>query len=108
MVKRAGIIQVGLAGGSIGFQRLNDLQLALIESLLAGFTNVEVDQFLVVRGRTQTLKLEILQARAIQFGADRIFVGRMRELHIDQGSSAEINAPAGCRARTAWKTRPPR
>src|ERR1700757_1887736 len=87
------IVQVRLSRRSMGFQRLNNLELALIESLLAGLTHVQVDQLLVIGDRTQTLKLEITQARMIQLGADRIFVRRVRELHINQRSTAEVNSP---------------
>jgi hypothetical protein len=39
------------------------------------------------------LKFEIPEAGAIQFGADRVLVGRVGELHIHKGSAAEVYAP---------------
>ena len=82
-----------LARGSIGFQRLDDLRLALIERLLAGFPHVEIDQHFVVRGHAVALDFGIVQAGAIHGGAHRVVVGRVRELHVHQRSAAEINAP---------------
>ncbi len=65
MDKKAGIVQIDFARRSLGFKRLDDLQLALIERLLAGFPDVEVDQLLIIRNITQTLKFKIPQARAV-------------------------------------------
>src|ERR1700687_223853 len=87
------IVQVRLSRRSMGFKRPNDLQLALIQRLLAGLAHVEINQLLVIRDRTQTLKFEIPQAGMIQLGADRVFVRRVRELHINQRSAAEVYSP---------------
>ena len=91
--KETGVIQVGLAGGSILLQRLDDLHLALIESFFAGFADIEVDEHLVQRGPIVRLNFGIFQASTIQIRADRVHVRRVRELHIDQRSAAEIDAP---------------
>ena len=55
--------------------------------------HIEVNQLLVVRSHTVALELEIAQARVIDLGANGVFVRRVCELHIDERSTAEVDAP---------------
>ena len=55
------------------FERLNDLRLALVQSLFAGLLNVERDQHLVIRNWAVPLHAGVLETGAI----DVIVDGRM-------------------------------
>ena len=102
--QRTGIVQILLSRRRVALERVNNSGLALIERLFAGFLERKVDQhFVVGRG----LNAEIVQARPIHGGANRLIVRGMRELDLDQRAAAEVNAQRVCHARTASKTRPP-
>ena len=89
----AGIVQILLAGGRIlGLESTNDRVLTLIERRLAGLLHTEVNQHLVVGGRSVGLDLGIVQSGAVHVRANLVKVRRLRELHVDQGSATELNA----------------
>ena len=91
--KEAGIVEVRFPRRGILLQRLDDLGFALIESFFAGLAHVQIDEHFVQRGLIVGLDFRILQPRAIQVGANRIHVRRVRKLHVNQRAAAEINAP---------------
>ena len=88
----AAIVQVLLALGGIGLERLDDLVLALVQGLLGGLLDVERDQQFVVGRRAVALDTGVVQPGAVHGLADIVGVGLLRELHIHQRAAAEINA----------------
>ena len=74
-------------------QRIDDLGLAAIERLLAGFTDVEVNQLLVVSSRSVVLDFEIVQSHAIHCGPNRVLVRSVRKLDGYEGPTTKIHAP---------------
>ena len=90
--QRTAVVQVQLACRSIGLQRIDDLNLALIECFLAGLPHIQVDQHFVVRDRAQALNLRLRQAYFSQGFVDCVVIGRVRELYVDKSSAPEVDA----------------
>src|SRR4029077_9869025 len=88
--QRARVVQVLLARGSVGLQRIDDLNLALIERLLAGLTHIEIDQNLVVSRRSVALNPGALQICFLQRRTNDVVIGRMRKLYINQRAPSEV------------------
>ena len=88
--QRAGVIQVRLAGRSIGLERVDDLRLAAIQSLFAGFLHIEINKHLVIDRCAVALNLCIAQSGAVHGRADSIVIRRMREFYIDQRAPSEV------------------
>ena len=80
--QRTGVIQILFPGRGVALQRLNNLDLALIESLFAGLLNVERNQNLVVGGRSIGLHPGIFQSCPCQFRMDRSRAGGMHVLYV--------------------------
>ena len=87
----AGIIQILLAGRSILFECFDDQVLAAVQRLLVGLLLGQVDQHLVTCCRPKPLNLGLAQPSPVQRRPNRIIVRRVGELHLDQGSAAEVD-----------------
>src|SRR5260370_2839999 len=88
---RTGVVEILFPRGGIAFERLNDLSFTLIESLVAGLRNIEGDEEFVVGGLPVSLDAGILQAGAFDLGVDGGRIRRVRILHVDQRSAAEVD-----------------
>jgi hypothetical protein len=60
-----GVVEILLARGGVAFERLYDLDFALVESLLAGLLNIEGDQHFVVGRWPVSLHARVLQSGAL-------------------------------------------
>src|ERR1019366_8716453 len=90
---RSGVIEILLARGGVALERLNDLDFTLVQSLLAGLLNIELDQHLVaIVNLVVGLHAGVLQSSAIKLSVNGGHIGRVRVLHVDQRATAEVYA----------------
>ena len=89
---QAGIVQVLLAFRHVGFQRLDDGQLAGVERTLAGLFLLQGDQNFVGSGVAIALYAGILQPGAVQIAANLVVVGGGGGFQVNVGAALEVHS----------------
>src|SRR5207245_7717464 len=79
-----------LARSIVCLHRIYDLNHALIKRLLAVLTHIDVDQYLVVCRWSVALNARALQISFLQRRTNRVVIGRMRKLYINQRAPSEV------------------